>query len=296
MPVAVTTATCAALAAQLGEPLAGTAPHAPTWLLVEHPGPWRRDALDPGPLPEPVVAHLREQAARHGLRVQLIRRHGRGPAPDGYTVALANVRPGARWLETRRIADHRELSTLDLEAARSPTAPGWGQPVVEGWVLVCTHGRRDRCCAERGRPVAAAVAAAVGHRAWETTHTGGHRFAANLVALPAGVVLGRLLPEEVTAVLAALEQCRVPVERLRGLACYPPAVQAADVAARRRWGVAELDGVHVVDVREEADTIRVAVAVDGTTAELRVRAREADPPRPVSCGAEPTAPVAFEVE
>ncbi|HEU5385864.1 MAG TPA: sucrase ferredoxin [Streptosporangiaceae bacterium] len=44
--------------------------------------------------------------------------------------------------------------------------------------LVCTNGKRDRCCAVRGRPVAAAIADATGWDTWESSHLGGHRFAA----------------------------------------------------------------------------------------------------------------------
>ena len=36
---------CSELSVSLGEELAGSAPHAPRWQLVVHPGPWARDAV-----------------------------------------------------------------------------------------------------------------------------------------------------------------------------------------------------------------------------------------------------------
>ena len=44
-------------------------------------------------------------------------------------------------------------------------------------LLVCTHGRRDACCAQFGRPTAMALARRYGTAVWETTHVGGDRFA-----------------------------------------------------------------------------------------------------------------------
>ena len=57
---------------------------------------------------------------------------------------------------------------------------------------VCTHGRHDACCAERGRPVAAALAAAHPEQTWEVSHIGGDRFAANVLVLPDGLYYGRV--------------------------------------------------------------------------------------------------------
>jgi hypothetical protein len=47
---------------------------------------------------------------------------------------------------------------MTADAVRSPSPPGLGTPVTAA-LLVCTHGRREVCCAKFGRPVAAALAA-----------------------------------------------------------------------------------------------------------------------------------------
>jgi len=57
-------------------------------------------------------------------------------------------------------------------------------------VLVCTHGRRDRCCGSLGMALASEIWADPledeGVRLWRTSHTGGHRFAPTAVVLPGG--------------------------------------------------------------------------------------------------------------
>ena len=50
--------------------------------------------------------------------------------------------------------------------------------------LVCTNGKRDACCARDGLPVARALAALRPDEAWECSHLGGHRFAANVALAP----------------------------------------------------------------------------------------------------------------
>lgn len=60
--------------------------------------------------------------------------------------------------------------------------------------FVCTHGKRDQCCAKRGNQVYQALLAQ-GRQAFMCTHTGGDRFAANVISFPNGHFFGRLIGE-----------------------------------------------------------------------------------------------------
>jgi len=88
--------------------------------------------------------------------------------------------------------DYEDLLNLDLAAIVA------GEPIYQKYVsdervfLVCTNGRRDKCCAKFGPPIYAEVARAVGDAAWQTTHIGGHRFSACVVFLPDGIIYGRI--------------------------------------------------------------------------------------------------------
>ncbi len=58
-------------------------------------------------------------------------------------------------------------------------------------LLVCTHGRRDRCCGSLGTTLAQELLAdrfqfGDDVRLWRTSHTGGHRFAPTALVLPQG--------------------------------------------------------------------------------------------------------------
>ena len=217
---------CAAASLADDEPLVGTAPTERAWLFVEHPGPWGRRAVAEARWPEQVRAAL---VAREDLRVQLVRRSAR--TSGGLRVFAATATPSGFDVGATVLAGPEELLDLTLDPARPAAGlPAYADPL---W-LVCTNGRRDRCCAERGRPVLAAVAARWPEQTWETTHLGGHRFAGTLLALPSGLTLGRLGADDAVAVCEAVARGEPPAGRVRGRAGLSSAAQAAEAAVRAR--------------------------------------------------------------
>lgn len=235
---------CSTVARQLGESLAGTAPVGTTrWLLVEHPGPW---PIKPAEL-NPVLA--RAEAA--GVRVQLIRRPAKRRRVSPHQVYVVNTAGPERWIEGRELAYLAELDLLDLAALAAGRRPGFGEPVEGPLYLLCTHGRRDACCAEFGRPVAAAVARA--HAAtWETTHLGGDRFAANAVCFPDGLYFGRLDPVSGPEMAAAYARGEIVLPHFRGRAGTSDAVQVAEHHVRRYVGALGTGDVTVESTEVEA--------------------------------------------
>jgi hypothetical protein len=269
---------CSAASLTDGEPMAGTAPTDASYLLVEHPGPWGRDAVADSPLPPAVREHL---AGLPDTRVQLVRRHG--GAPDGPGIRVFSARPETGELRTAVLARPEDL--LDLRPQ------DWAPYVGPLW-LVCTNGRRDRCCAELGRPVAAALAAAWPGATWETTHLGGHRFAGTLVALPTGITLGRLDAESAVAACRALVEGRVPLDQVRGRSGLDPRAQVAELHLRRALGLTGLDEVRVTG--QDGDD--VLLEADGRTWRAVV-VREGGRARRQSCGDGPAKPTpAYRVD
>lgn len=261
--------TCCELSA--GQPLAGTASVASRFLLLEHRGRWGRDVFEDTLLPE----DDREAAAAFDGRVLLIRR------------------PDRRANGVRR--SYRADSTPDGGALYGGDSRKAGDRVTGSLLLVCAHGRRDACCARLGQPVFDALVSELGgeERVWQSSHQGGHRFAANVLVLPSGVQLGRVLPEAAAEVAAAVVEGRIPLRFYRGRTLDTPRAQAADAALR---SALELDGIS--DVR--------AVGDDGAIVELalaagiaRVRVDEVEGPAlPASCGAEakPTSRLVAEID
>ena len=152
--------------------------------------------------------------------------------------------------------------------------------------VVCTHGRRDPCCAERGRPLARATALAASDLVWESTHVGGDRFAGNLVAFPHGLYFGRVQPEEGPAIVAAYREGRIAhLERYRGRTIHPTPVQAAEATLRRQRGLDGLDDVALERARRDGDRVEVWFATPAGTALVTV-ARSLRPPMRLTCHSE----------
>jgi hypothetical protein len=251
------TETCSASSLAAGEPLAGTATQARRWLLIEAPGAWARD-VDETELPTAV----REAVDGFDGRVQLVRRPDR---KAGEQIAF--------------VAESREAGGV-LRRLRSLDDPDGGEPFAEPLILVCCHGRRDACCARLGTPVFDALRGHVADGAlWQSSHVGGHRFAANVLVLPAGILLGRVLPADATRVAADLAAGRIPLGHYRGRTFHSPAAQAADAAVRTHLGLVDLGDVSVLSAND--GNVRLATPAGEIDAVVET---EAGPPLRESCG------------
>lgn len=282
---------CASLARTLGEPLPGTAPVATGWVLVEDAAPWGPDALTEGGLPQPAVTHLGAAMEGHPIRYQAIRRPGRG-ARELRTVFLVHGGPTA-WARRLQVPDE-DLTGIDPALTLSSMPPDVGEPHHDPIVLVCTHAKRDACCAERGVAVARAVAGLEPEATWETSHTGGHRFAASVILLPSGAVYGFM--DEVTTLEAvdAARDRRVALDRFRGRSAQPRHVQAAEVWVRQEYDLTGLPDVLVEETVVEDDVALVRLRTPDEMMTIRVRRHDLDP-RVKSCGDEAKATESWQV-
>ena len=219
---------CADAARERADPLAGSAPRTGRWLLLEHPGPWAIDAVAGAGIEPSVLNRLNVAAHQAKARILLIRRHGR-----------RNLRAERRWTVTgldqatvRGTWQYDDDLLAAADALISDPEPGAGH--TEPIVLVCTHGVHDTCCALRGRPVAAALARRWPELVWECSHTGGDRFAPNVLVLPDGFYYGNLDAELAVGTIERHFAGDVATEYLRGMTRYSPPVQAAVIATYER--------------------------------------------------------------
>ena len=283
---------CAAASLLREDSLAGTASTVRAYLLVENAGPWGVDALRDSRLPADVLRALRERTRDARVRPLLVRRPDRAarPAPgEPVHVFAAYVDRAAPWLETGTVASPEELLDLDVEALGRGGSAGLAR-TDQPMICVCTHGRHDACCAERGRPVAREMAKEHPDHTWEVSHVGGDRFAANVLVLPEGLYYGRV-PAEGAADLAARHLRRdVDLDLLRGRSSSPFAAQVAEVALRRHLGSTDLDAVRLVSVRRDDDLDEVVLDVRGAGYQVLVR-RSAGEAAQLTCRAVRTSPL-----
>ena len=220
------------------EPLAGTASTIRHWLLIEHAGPWGRDGLLDARLPDGLGRELRILESRTGARVLLIRKPHRVPEYDDGTVLCFAADAADAWLGFTAVGTIEDA--LELDPRDRSSFAGSPHPLF----VVCTHGRRDPCCAERGRPLVERLAASFPDLTWESTHVGGDRFAGNLVAFPHGLYHGRVEPDEGPEIARGYGEGRIArLDRYRGRSSDPFHVQAAEHALRDYLGLDRVDAI-----------------------------------------------------
>ncbi|MFJ4032657.1 sucrase ferredoxin [Streptomyces griseoluteus] len=285
---------CATVSRNLDEPVSGTAATATTWLLLEQPGPWGAKALTASHL-DPALGRALEAAAQDtGVRVALIRRPGRHAdpgTPPVRQVYVAHTVPGNVWLYGTTTSDPRRLLGLDFAAlgAGDPrsfaSVLGGRAQTGDPLALVCTNGKRDRCCALLGRPLAAELTASDVPGVWEVTHLGGHRFAPTVLVLPYGYAYAHAEAHTVKEALHRAQDGQVLLEDCRGRSAWDRPGQAAELAVRAATAEYTADALHVVRTEGEAPHWEVIVGhADGRGWRVSVARTAALPPRPESCG------------
>src|SRR5436190_17925823 len=155
---------CAEISRQNAEPLAATASRVDHWILVEYRGLWGYDAVAASGLADEVKARLRQQRdARPNTKLLFVRRpHRRDHLSLSVFWGSSPERGGE--LSHAEVGSYDDLLDLDLT---EPGVDRLGRPLV----LVCTHGKHDRCCARYGRPLyKALVEQAEDDWVWQASH------------------------------------------------------------------------------------------------------------------------------
>jgi hypothetical protein len=219
------------------EPLPGTAKTGRLIVAVEYPQGWGKDILDGEALGKDLAGQVKRWLKKYRAQLQFIRRPGRvgqtGAGQDGAAVAfIADAGATPPTLERLELPDGvRGLPEVDLS---TPGAVPGATRVDHPLLLVCTHGKRDQCCALKGRPLAAALAerhgGPSGEQVWESSHTKGHRFAPSMILLPYNYSFGSLDVPGAAAMMGTVADGRLPVAGNRGRGVFDARGQVAELA------------------------------------------------------------------
>ncbi len=258
---------CREACQQAGETIGGSAAASiPFIVALEHCKPWGSKAIPESDLPDEVKQVLDAvESTLEGARPQLIKREMSRTSRS--RLMLAGIEPTVRRAVQWELDDVRDLLAIDLVAAaqalRDGETPEGSAAVDTPQLLVCTNGKRDRCCAKWGMPLFR-ILSGIHTDTWETSHIGGHRFAPTLVWLQTGICLGRIGPDEAVPMLAAIERGDIfRADRLRGRMSFSAPAQFAEAAWREetgRWDVAAITGAwseatpqghHAVTLRDD---------------------------------------------
>jgi hypothetical protein len=282
--VSVKRALCADVSGAASEALGATASRVDRWLLVEYRGLWDRDVLGGSLLSAPLKEHLRDQLAKLGhARLLFIKQPSRR-AQARRMLYIGSSRPGEESLYALEFERHDDLLEYDFASALLDGGMP-GVPVEHPVFIVCTHGKRDRCCAKYGHPLYDGVKGKVDPDwVWQSTHVGGDRFAGNVVVLPEGLYFGRVGEADLDPLLDSYFDGRIYLDLYRGRSAYTFAVQAAERAVREAEELTGIDDVSLERVEHRDGDWTVTLRAKGVARKVDVTLELGDEPVYLTCG------------
>ncbi len=306
------TTRCTQASLTAGEAMAGTAPTACAWIVLEHPGPWGARILESGALPAPVAEHLRAGSVA-GVTTLLARRPETRGQRAGLHAWVARSTPGGLLLREGELAAYEDVLLWDLTAIGRGELPPLGSVRTSPVHFVCTNGARDQCCAVDGRALVNSLCGpsspeVIRGSVWECSHIGGHRFAPVMLTLPAGTVHGRLTVDQAQEVINRADRGDVLLDSYRGRSGLPAPFQAVAIDARRRLDLHGVDDIDVLRVvHDRAVPVPACAPIEEDVVACEVRHREGrawravvrrvaqTEPRPESCGKDPVTGTSWRV-
>jgi hypothetical protein len=177
--------------------------------------------------------------------------------------------PFTRYVGRERVVGPEEV----IDAARQLLAGSEPDPSATAGtdVLVCTHGRRDRCCGSMGTELALELLANPDRfgpqtRVRRTSHTGGHRFAPTALVFPDGTgwafadldLLARVAARQgpITDVVGHYRGCGgLTTPKMQVLERAVLGEMGWDLFGLPRWGSEEPDGTVRLYVKAPKGTV-----------------------------------------
>jgi hypothetical protein len=160
--------------------------------------------------------------------------------------------------------------------------------------LVCTNGKRDRCCSRDGLALYQILSEQVGDAAWQCTHLGGHRYSPTLVTFPGGAYYGRLTSSDLASLVQAQTHDELLLSHLRGRCCYDDVVQAAESYLRQETGLHSRDAHRLLDagpIDENHWRVRFGEPTGGEVHQLTISRTLSEDDRLVSCSPPKAKPI-----
>ena len=291
---------CAELSRRAGERSMGTASTGAVWLLLEYPHGWGRHAFEESALPPEVKQFFKDSMARIRHSRILFIKTDRGRRDARMKLFVVRCRERSPFVVRLHLEKYFDALSYDLAAVASGRDQQGGEVCDGPLFLVCTHGRRDKCCAKFGVPLYNALREHAGDRVWQSSHVGGDRFAGNLVCFPHGLYFAHATPDSGRRVVDAYRSGRVLGEEFRGRACYAHHIQAAEAFVREETGLAGVEDFSFLSAHPEGKDswrVRFDEPAAGRVHEAHVVRRPSDFRNPITChSAEPEPVQQFHLE
>lgn len=231
---------CSEISLDSKEQLFGTSPRVNFWILIEYCSEWDENVLKSIDISHEVKLKLSELLLSNDYtRLQWIKNNEQ--RNEKLSFYLIESTESSKSVYKKTLTGYEDILRLNLNnivtnSNRSET------PLI----LVCTHNSYDACCGKLGNEVFQYIFAESGFEVWQTTHLGGHRFAANILFLPNGIYYGRVDKSDFEILKSDFMKNRMTINNLRGRSFYEKYTQAADYYLRLKIGNVDIHSLHYI--------------------------------------------------
>ena len=222
--------------------------------MLEYPGAWQSKAFENSDLHPTVKDHLfAALESSPSSRLLLVRKPGQRPSRK-VSFFMAKLSGASQALVRWELDGYSDLLSLDLAGIAAGAAVEGASQETNPHILVCTHGRRDVCCSRAGIPVFTWLREK-SPAVWECSHVGGHRFAANVLVFPQGLLYGRVKQDNVAKLWDFVCSGQIYLPNLRGRLAYSPPAQAAEYYLRQHTQETSQEAFDLLNVEQSSTQV-----------------------------------------
>ncbi len=278
---------CSALSREASEQPFGTASTADAWLLLEYSAAWGARAFQESQLTRAVKAHLKKalQSVPRSRLLFIKRERETRSHLSLFTVRSTETDASIARVE---LTDYEQLLNVNLAAILAGEQSAGGERWERPLFLVCTHGKRDKCCAKFGYALYKSLRVDAGDDVWQSSHVGGDRFAANLICFPHGFFYAHVTADAGRQIISQYSQQTVSLNNYRGRCCYPSPIQAAEFFLRSESGLSGINDVRFLDyvpITGNHWRVRFLSPQGGQTYEVYLKSQLSEFQNPLTCQA-----------
>jgi hypothetical protein len=237
---------CAAYSRQAEEDIIGSGTNYQTYILIERHDPWASEAFESKHVPQN-LRDLVAEISKTNRSIRFLLISSTQLEITTSTKVLIYERKGELLSNgyTRK-----EFEVENIEQVASLVRQYLNGEVINCEIqtnhlrdiLVCTHGRHDKCCAKYGNPFYFQAVATISNleldnvRIWKASHFGGHRFAPTIIDFPDGRYYGVLDRDSFKSILTRTGDIKVLNKVYRGWGILPTSIQAMERELILRYG------------------------------------------------------------
>jgi hypothetical protein len=278
---------CSELSLEVNEQTFGTASTADAWLLLEYSSAWGARAFQESRLTRAVKTHLKNALGAIPRSRLLFIKQERATR-EYLTLFIVRSTETDASIARVKLAGYEQLLNVNLAAILGGDKATGGERWERPLFLVCTHGRRDKCCAKFGYALYKSLRADSGDDVWQSSHVGGDRFAANLICFPHGFFYAHVTTDAGRQIISQYSQQTVSLNNYRGRCCYPSPIQAAEFFLRSESGLGGINEVRFLDyvpITGNHWLVRFLSQTGGQTYEVYLKSQLSEFQNPLTCQA-----------